>query len=150
MTNPNLQPAYAVRELLQTLIEQVGRFNEAQVCCHDITYSAYRMLRTIHQSGSPSLSALAAALTMSPSGLTRLVDRLEQKQYVQRVADIGDARVSYVEILPDGRKLLQTIDVEAVQFVERILAALPTPLEATVVPMLRALVDAAQTITAPA
>ncbi len=150
MPNPYLQDAYDVRELLQTLIEQVGRLNEAQVCCHAITYSAYRMLRTIQHSGALSLSTLAAALPMSPSGLTRLVDRLEQKQYVRRVADAADARVSYVEILPAGRALLQTIDAEAVQFVERLLAALPAPLQATVVPTLRALVDAAQLIAAPA
>ena len=146
MNDNVLTDAHELHQALEVLIERVGALNEAQVCCHNVSYSEYRALRTVQRGEPLPLSALATTLQMSPSGLTRVIDRLARKLYVRRVADGTDGRVASVEILPAGALLLQNIDAEATQFVERLLTQVPLPLRPSLLPVLRALVDAAQTV----
>ena len=45
---------------------------------------------------------LAAQVSMSPSGLTRAVDRLEAEGLVTRVQCAGDRRVAWAQLTPEG------------------------------------------------
>lgn len=45
---------------------------------------------------------LAEAVVFSPSGLTRLIDRMEAAGFVKRVACPGDRRAIHVQITPKG------------------------------------------------
>ncbi len=51
------------------------------------------------------MSELAAAVLLTPSGLTRLVDRLERDGLAKRVACPSDARGANALITPAGREL---------------------------------------------
>jgi DNA-binding MarR family transcriptional regulator len=53
------------------------------------------------------MSALAAEVTLSRTGLTRLVDRMEQAGVVAREPAAEDRRGSYVTLTPDGAALLR-------------------------------------------
>ena len=48
---------------------------------------------------------LARAVLLSKSGLTRLVDRIEEAGLVSRASVPGDRRSLYVELTPAGRRL---------------------------------------------
>lgn len=53
------------------------------------------------------LNDLAAQTGMSPSGLTRALDRLEDAGYVERVACPNDRRSTWATITPEGLKVLR-------------------------------------------
>src|SRR4051812_6253023 len=50
---------------------------------------------------------LADAVVLSPTAMSRFVDRLERDGYVRREPDPGDRRALQVTVTPDGRKLLK-------------------------------------------
>lgn len=52
------------------------------------------------------LSDLAGQTGMSPSGLTRALDRLEEKGYAERVACPSDRRGAFATLTPAGREIL--------------------------------------------
>lgn len=60
------------------------------------------VLATISQHGSLRTSALAAALALKTSTVSRHVGRLEQLALVQRSADAGDGRASRIALTPQG------------------------------------------------
>jgi DNA-binding MarR family transcriptional regulator len=53
--------------------------------------------------GPKSAGELSAGTGLSSAATTTLIDRLEQKGYVRRVADPADRRRVLVEMTPDGR-----------------------------------------------
>jgi DNA-binding MarR family transcriptional regulator len=50
---------------------------------------------------------LADAVVLSPTAMSRFVDRLERDGYVRREPDPNDRRALQVTVTPEGRKLLK-------------------------------------------
>ena len=57
-------------------------------------------------SGRPRMGELAAWLTLSRGGITKLVDRLEDAGYLERVSCAEDRRALQAELTPAGEKML--------------------------------------------
>lgn len=55
----------------------------------------------------PRMQELAATLGMTPGGATRLVDRLVQRGWVQRLQLDGNRREVYTELTDEGRRALE-------------------------------------------
>jgi DNA-binding MarR family transcriptional regulator len=64
-------------------------------------------LKTISQNESLSLRDLSERMYLHPSTITGVIDRLEKKGYVTRKRDQVDRRVIYVELTPEGKKLVR-------------------------------------------
>lgn len=76
---------------------------------HGLTLPAYEVLA--HLSEAPDehlrMSELAQHAVLTPSGLTRLVDKLCREGLVRRAKCASDARVVYAVLTPLGRKRLE-------------------------------------------
>jgi len=59
--------------------------------------------------GKLRMLELAGSAVMSPSGLTRLIDRMEKADYVTRERTAEDRRGAYAVITPKGRAALARI-----------------------------------------
>lgn len=57
--------------------------------------------------GRMRMQDLARSAVLSKSGVTRLVDRMEEAGQVRRASCTADRRVTYAEITPAGRKALR-------------------------------------------
>src|SRR5919197_1276655 len=69
--------------------------------------------------GHPRMSELAEWLTLSRGGITKLVDRLEEAGYLQRVACADDRRGLHAELTPAGEKMLEEMRTVYAAEVER-------------------------------
>jgi DNA-binding MarR family transcriptional regulator len=56
--------------------------------------------------GRMRMQDLAGSVLLSKSGVTRLIDRLQERGLVERAACADDRRVTYAAITNDGRKML--------------------------------------------
>jgi DNA-binding MarR family transcriptional regulator len=77
---------------------------------HGLTLPAYEVLA--HLSEAPDhrlrMSDLASYAVLTPSGLTRLVDKLAREGLVERARCESDARVVYAVLTPAGLARLRT------------------------------------------
>jgi DNA-binding MarR family transcriptional regulator len=71
-----------------------------------ISMAQLNILYTLHRSGEMSMSRLADVLNVSLSNATGLVDRIEERGYVERSRVPEDRRIVLVRITPDGSRLL--------------------------------------------
>jgi DNA-binding MarR family transcriptional regulator len=57
--------------------------------------------------GRPRMSELAEWLTLSRGGITKLVDRLHEAGYLERVSCSTDRRSLHAELTPAGQRMLE-------------------------------------------
>lgn len=75
-----------------------------------ISMTWFEVLARIAQSdGALPMHELASALLSSPSGMTRLVDRIEFSGLVHRTPHQSDRRVTLVVLTDTGRELLERV-----------------------------------------
>jgi DNA-binding MarR family transcriptional regulator len=75
---------------------------------HGLTMTRYDVLTHLDQAGGRlGLTELGTAIVLSPSGLSKLLDRMELSGQIRREPDPDDARSTYAVITPAGRSLVR-------------------------------------------
>jgi len=75
---------------------------------HGLTIARYDVLAQLETAGGElRLSDLASAVVLSPSGLSKLLDRMEKSRLIRREPDPNDARASLATLTPEGRALVK-------------------------------------------
>ena len=82
------------------------------------------------------MSELAAQASLTPSGLTRAVDRLQEQGLVVRRTCPEDRRGSFAQLTPEGRDLMARAIPQHIAHVDRALDDLFTPEEEAQLAML--------------
>jgi len=75
---------------------------------HELNFSQYITLKTLAD-GTAGVTDLARAAQLHPGAMTRLLDKLEARGLVARVADPGDRRALHVDLTDAGRRLWSDI-----------------------------------------
>ena len=89
-----------------------------------LTMSRYDVLMQLDLAGGRlGLSELAATIVLSPSGLSKLLDRMESSGLLRREPDPRDARSTFARITPHGRALVRKARRRHHAWLERTFAA---------------------------
>src|SRR5262245_38594053 len=81
---------------------------------HDLSaqqYNALRLLRSHHPEALPTLAVAARLISRAPD-ITRLLDKLAERELVSRERPDDNRRVVRVRITPAGLALLKQLDTE--------------------------------------
>src|SRR3954449_6833154 len=94
----------ALTSLLGAHATLTRELNAALVAQHGLTMNDYGCLLLLQRSGEEGMRRidLAHELQLTPSGITRLLDRLMDQGFVGKGACKEDARVSYAVLTDDG------------------------------------------------
>ena len=96
-------------ELLRAHAELINRLDRELESAHDLSLAEYEVLAFLSEAPDCSLrpSELARRVRISPSALTRRIDRLEKRGLVRREPCDHDARGAYAVLCPEGRARLE-------------------------------------------
>lgn len=72
----------------------------------DLNFSQFLALKRLGEDGPMAPGELARSLHYNPGALTRLLDKLEQSGYLQRVPDPDDRRALRLELTAAGQQIL--------------------------------------------
>lgn len=89
-----------------------------------LSASATLVLVRLNREGPMRVTALAEAEGASQSGMTQLVQRLEQQGLLERCSDPGDGRACLVKVSEGGRELWEERAVLRKQRIAELLAGL--------------------------
>ena len=76
---------------------------------HDLTFSQFIAIKKL-AAGTASVTDLARAADLNPGAMTRLLDKLEARGLLQRVADPGDRRALHIHLTDAGMAMWRDID----------------------------------------
>ncbi|MCX7794986.1 MAG: MarR family transcriptional regulator [bacterium] len=106
--------------LLNDILALIKSRNRKLMEKYDITPLQYRALKIIKER-HPTMGDLCDALYISSSTVTELVDRLEDNNLVARVRSKEDRRVITLEITDEGNALLEKIQEERLEVLNKAL-----------------------------
>jgi len=94
-------------DALQTVIDGAQSADKAAAERQNLSEQEIRVLCTVGRHGCPIMSGIAAAIRLSLSSVTGLIDRLHDKKLVRRDRSTEDRRVVQVELTEQGHALHQ-------------------------------------------
>lgn len=101
---PSETPFGLCRLIGQTRSEIVLGIERALVTTGvELNFSQFLALKRLGDEGSMAPGELARSINYNPGALTRVLDKLEQLGYLQRVPDPGDRRALRLELTAAGR-----------------------------------------------
>ena len=77
---------------------------------HDLTFSQYIAIKKLADGTTASVTDLARAADLNPGAMTRLLDKLEARGLLARVADPRDRRALHIHLTDAGRDLWRDVD----------------------------------------
>jgi len=79
----------------------------------DLTLPQYTLLYQLMLFGTVPMTEISSRLRITKPAVTNLVDRLEEKKFLERISHPKDRRVNLLNILPRGEKAVAKIQADS-------------------------------------
>ncbi len=131
---------------LERTAKLLGQVGPDEICCAGLTPRQCAILRTLTSREGARLTDLAASSGITPSAMTRVLEKLEARGLVERVRGAQqDGRAAMVRITEQGRRTRRQLDVLMRERTNTIITAIPETQRAQVLRALQTLNNAIQT-----
>ena len=92
---------------------------------YNITPEQFLVLDTLWNEGKMSQQQIADTILKDKNSVVKLIDGLEKKEYLKRVANADDRRQNLIEITQSGKEIEQNVKNLAINAVELIVGDIP-------------------------
>ncbi|QUN05457.1 MarR family transcriptional regulator [Shewanella yunxiaonensis] len=103
------QNPFSLGHLLHLVNQHKDRVLTRHLLPLDITAQQFKVLMLVHRDHVESCSVLSQRLSIDAGATTRMLDRLEQKQLLQRVRDDNDRRKIALQLTESGQALCRQL-----------------------------------------
>jgi DNA-binding MarR family transcriptional regulator len=141
-TTDSRTEALRLLKAVQALVRRFSISERADVSCCGMTVAQAATLELLKMEGAMGLSALGRRLGISPSTLSRNLQRLEERGLIERAADPEDARAAIAALTPAGEKTAAELEEQEIVSAGELLDQLPPQRRAAVVQGLEDLLEA--------
>jgi len=104
--NKNIPDIY---NLIQELSWYFGNQGFNGECCGDLSLVEFMALKKVYENNDIAMQEIGDSLNITKSGATKIIDRLESKEYVMRKQSLIDGRVCCVAITDKGMDAITQI-----------------------------------------
>jgi DNA-binding MarR family transcriptional regulator len=103
---------------------------------YPITPAQFDLMQKIYFTGPKTMTELSVNLGIAKSTTTGLVSRLEKDGFLERVKSVDDKRVTRVSLTDKGKKVIDEVIVERIEFIKNILQKMPEKFEIELIDLL--------------
>lgn len=130
---------------LERLSRILGQIGPDEVCCEGLSQRQCSILRTLVAQEGARISDLAASSGITPSAMTRVLEKLETRGLVERVRGAQtDGRAAMVRITAEGRRTRKQLDGLMRERTNQIISSIPEKQRPHILEALSVLNDAIQ------
>ena len=127
---------------LERLARILGQVGPDEVCCGGLSQRQCAILRRLVAQEGSRISDLAASADITPSAMTRVLEKLEARQLVEGVrGTLADGRAASVKITAAGRQVRRQLDELMRERTRTIVETIPATQRAQVLAALKLLND---------
>jgi MarR family 2-MHQ and catechol resistance regulon transcriptional repressor len=130
--------------VLARAYRSMAAFVERSVGALDIGLSDFMILEALLHKGPLTMSELCNAALITNASMTAAIDRLEERAFVERVADKQDRRVRRAQLTAQGTTLIKRLYTRHERDLDEVMSAIPAAERAGVRRALKAIGLAAQ------
>src|SRR4051812_45162396 len=125
---------------LERLARILGQVGPDEVCCEGLSQRQCAILRTLVAQEGARIQDLAASSGITPSAMTRVLEKLEQRGLVERVRGAQtDGRAAMVRITAAGRRTRKQLDALMRERTNQIMQSIPKRKQAQILESLELL-----------
>jgi MarR family 2-MHQ and catechol resistance regulon transcriptional repressor len=84
----------------------------------------FAVLELLYHKGDQPMQQIGGKILLASGSITYVVDKLEQKGMLKRIACPKDRRVTYAQITEDGKKFIQEIFPEHAELIDKLMSTL--------------------------
>jgi len=125
------------REYTRQLECHLGNMNQSDCCCCGVSTTQCFMIVEIGRKPGLSVKELAEILRMDKSGVSRAVEELVQKGFVERNPSKEDRRYVVLTLLPKGQERFEKIEHDMYIKYKEVLEQIPEEKREQVIESLR-------------
>ena len=125
------------REYTIQLECHLGNINSADCCCCSVNKTQCFLIVEIGRKPGISVKELADILRIDKSGVSRLVEDLVQKEFVERKPSAEDRRFVTLNLLPKGQERFEKIEHDMYYRFKEVLEQIPEDKQEQVVEALK-------------
>ena len=122
-------PKRSIGGLLGRVKMAMGAAVDAELAPSDITAAQFVILMSIALGEADCASGLCKDISYDPGAMTRMLDRLERRGLVRRVAHPNDRRAFNLELTAEGKAVYPKLQATVMEVINRFLRGF-TPKEA--------------------
>jgi MarR family 2-MHQ and catechol resistance regulon transcriptional repressor len=108
--------------VLARAYRSMAAFVERSVSALDIGLSDFMILEALLHKGPLTMSELSDAALITNASMTAAIDRLEERDFVERVAEKQDRRVRRVQLTAQGTALIKRLYVRHERDLDEVMA----------------------------
>jgi len=141
---PTETSAAALWVVLARAYRSMAAFVERSVASLDIGLSDFMILEALLHKGPLTMSELCEAALITNASMTAAIDRLEEREFVERVASNEDRRVRRVQLTTQGTAVIKRLYARHERDLDEVMSAVPAAERAELRRALKAIGLAAQ------
>jgi len=134
------------REYTRQLECHFENINRADCCCCSVNKTQCFALVEIGRKPGISVKELAEILRIDKSGVSRVVEELVQKEYVERKPSVEDRRFVTLSLLPQGQVRFEKIENDMYYKFKQVLEQIPEDKREQVIESLKLYHEACQAV----
>ncbi|RDU38381.1 MarR family transcriptional regulator [Neobacillus piezotolerans] len=104
-TSQSLKLYIVLSRAYKAINEQVNKFIQE----NGLNPTEFAVLELLYHKGDQPLQQIGGKILIASGSITYVVDKLEQKGYLQRVACPSDRRVTYARITDEGKAFIEEV-----------------------------------------
>ncbi|WP_110111658.1 MarR family transcriptional regulator [Bacillus sp. CGMCC 1.16541] len=106
---------------------------------HGMNPTEFAVLELLYHKGKQPLQQIGGKILLASGSITYVIDKLEKKEYLTRVACPNDRRVTYAEVTEQGKKVMESMFPSHERRIHDLLSVLEDEEKATAIELLKKL-----------
>ncbi|WP_071395518.1 MarR family winged helix-turn-helix transcriptional regulator [Bacillus tuaregi] len=97
----------------------------------------FAVLELLYHKGDQPLQQIGGKILLASGSMTYVIDKLEKKGYITRIACAEDRRVTFAQITESGKKLIEQVFPSHRNEIERIMSVLSSEEQETAIDLMK-------------
>jgi MarR family 2-MHQ and catechol resistance regulon transcriptional repressor len=95
--------------VLSRAFRAINEHVNKQIQRYGLNPTEFAVLELLYHKGDQPLQQIGGKILLASGSMTYVIDKLESKEYIVRVACPSDRRVTFAQITPKGKKLIEQV-----------------------------------------
>lgn len=136
-TSTNEELSLKLFIVLNRAVESLRKQVTQDVKRHGLNLTEFAVLELLYHKGEQPIQMIGKKVLLASSSITYVIDKLEEKNLLTRIACPNDRRVIYAQLTEAGKELIEAIFPEHRKLITDIFAALTEEEKAQAITLLK-------------
>ncbi|WHY79141.1 MarR family transcriptional regulator [Neobacillus sp. WH10] len=124
MENDSVTKSLKLFIVLSRAYKAINEHVNKVIQANGLNPTEFAVLELLYHKGDQPMQQIGGKILLASGSITYVVDKLEQKGMLQRLACPKDRRVTYAQITDEGKKFIQDIFPEHAKLIDTLMSSL--------------------------